>query len=210
MKHGMKILMGSVFAAALSASAANAGTIPYPNVGTPNPDVYTFTATADGPITAYFAGSGASFEEVVGLYVNGVSTGITGLNDHTSSLGDSVVLAPSVHAGDTLTFVDYITPNIGGAPATGLTWYSNPALNGGDNHVYSTSATAGQVYAGSPAGTYVAFEDLPFAVSDFNYFDDTFVFTNVSTVATPGPMPGAGVAGLALLALYGAARLRRA
>ena len=68
MKHGMKILMGSVFAAALSAPPRrNAGTIPYPNVGTPNPATYTFTATADGPITAYFAGSTASYEEEVGL-----------------------------------------------------------------------------------------------------------------------------------------------
>ena len=77
-----------------------------------------------------------------------------------------MVLARNVHAGDTLIFEDYITSNIGGAPATGLTWYSNPALNSdGDNNVYSTSATAGQVYAGSPAGTYVAFEDLQFTLA---------------------------------------------
>ena len=47
--------------------AAQAGTIPYPNSGVPNPTTYTFTAANTGPITAYFAGSSAGFEEVVGL-----------------------------------------------------------------------------------------------------------------------------------------------
>jgi MYXO-CTERM domain-containing protein len=32
----------------------------------------------------------------------------------------------------------------------------------------------------------------------------------VSTTPAPGPAPGAGLAGVAVLALYGAARLRRA
>ncbi len=209
MKLGTKVLMGTVFAAALGASSAYAGTIPYPNVGTPNPVTYTFTATADGPITAYFGGSGASYEEEIGLLVNGVSTGIFGLNDHSSSVGDSIVLG-NVHAGDTLVFEDLILN-----PSSVGPWYSDPSLNSdGGNHVYSTSATAGQVYSGSPAGTYVAFEDLnfkPAGNSDYNYFDDTFVFTNVSTTpSTPGPVPGMGLVALALLALYGAVRLRRA
>jgi hypothetical protein len=200
--------MGSVFAAALSAtSASQAGPIPYPNVGTPNPVTYTFTAPVDGTITAYFAGSTASYDEQVGLLVNGVSTGVVGLDDHSSMLGQSLNLTPlGVHAGDVLTFVDYVY-------TSGNTWYSNPALNVDmGNHVYSTDAVANQVYSGSPAGTYVAFEDLEFPHSDYNYFDDTFIFTDngLPIVGAPGPMPGAGVAGLAVLALYGAARLRRA
>ena len=43
---------------------------------------------------------------------------------------------------------------------------------------------------------------------DLDYNDVQFVFTGPFSV--PGPTPGAGLAGLALLALYGAARLRRA
>lgn len=34
-----------------------------------------------------------------------------------------------------------------------------------------------------PSGTFIAFEDLPFPNSDFNYFDETYVFTDVSAVA---------------------------
>ncbi|MDB5482399.1 MAG: motif putative anchor domain protein [Caulobacteraceae bacterium] len=157
-----------------AASAALAGPIPYPTPGVPNPVIYTFTAASTGDIIAYFAGSGASYDEQVGMLVNGVSTGVVGLDDHTSAVGDSLDLG-SVTAGDVITFVDYVF-------TTGDTWYSNPALNGGNgNHVYSTNATANQVYAGSPAGTYVGFEDLRFPNSDYNYFDDTFIFTNTVT-----------------------------
>jgi len=38
----------------------------------------------------------------------------------------------------------------------------------------------------------VAWEDLPFTASDFNYNDLNFVFTNVS-VSVPGPIAGAGL-----------------
>ncbi len=189
-----------LLAAGLSAAGAQAGVIPYPDAGTPNPATYTFTAASTGTITAYFAGSGASFDEQVGLLVNGVSTGVVGLDDHTSSLGQTLVLG-NVTAGDTLTFVDYVY-------SSAETWYSNPTLNAdGGNHVYSTSAVANQVYSGSPAGTYVGFEDEAFPGSDYNYFDDTFIFTNTNTVVTGGvPEPatwalmlvGFGALGLAL------------
>ena len=42
------------------------------------------------------------------------------------------------------------------------------------------------MFAGVPAGTYVAFEDLPFPGADFNYNDESFVFGNTATVVTPG------------------------
>lgn len=183
----------AAFAAAVAASlSAAAGPVPYPNPGTPNPVLYTFTAATSGDIIAYFAGSGASYDEQVGMLVNGVPTGVVGLDDHTSSIGQSLDLG-SVSAGDTITFFDDVY-------STNETWYSNAALNSdGGNHVYSTSVTAGQVYSGSPAGTYVGFEDETFPGSDFNYYDDTFVFTNVST-SVPEPAVWAmmliGVAGV--------------
>ena len=51
-----KLLGASALSAGLAfAGAAFAGPIPYPNPGTVNPDVYTFTAASDGDIVAYFS-----------------------------------------------------------------------------------------------------------------------------------------------------------
>jgi hypothetical protein len=181
-----QLFVGTATALAIAAAfgdIALAGTIPYPNKGTPNSTIYTFTATSSGAITAYFAGSGASYEEEVGMDVNGVPTGIVGLDDRTTAVGDSIVLG-DVTAGDTLTFYDFVL-------TSGNTWSSNPSQNiDSGNHVYSTSATAGQAYTSSPAGTYVGFEDLAFPDSDYNYYDNTFVFTNTTTVTSGVPEPG--------------------
>jgi hypothetical protein len=207
----MKALLFSTAAGAVlglgliaAPQSARAGVIPYPNIGTPNGVTYTFTAAASGDVTAYFGGSGASFDEQVGMLDVTASTDSgTGLDDHTSSVGDSFNMG-HVNAGDTLVFYDTVVGH--------GTIYSVPSMNvaydtsgvDGHNHIYSTSAAAGQISALIPAGTYVAFEDLPFPGSDFNYFDDTFVFTDVSTAtSTPEPasmaLLGAGLAGLGLL-----------
>jgi hypothetical protein len=77
-----------------------------------------------------------------GLLVNGISTGLVGLNNHTSSIGQSFNFG-RVEAGDELTFVDFVTGY--------ATWYSDPPLNGGNgNHIYSTTAAAGAAFAGGP------------------------------------------------------------
>ncbi len=176
----IRLVAGAAVLAMSAASTAFALPIPYPDVGTPNPVTYTFTASSTGDIVAYFAElTGASFDEQIGLLVNGVDTGIRGLDNHSSAPGDSVDFG-MVHAGDTLTFLDQIL-------TTGNTWYSDPSLNSdGGNHVYSTSAPAGFYSWGNPAGTYVAFEDEAFPGSDYNYHDDDFVFTNV-TSSVPEP-----------------------
>jgi hypothetical protein len=193
-----KTTLAAALLALSAAGSAFADAIPYPGVGTVNAETYTFTAASDGPIMAYFLGTGASYTEQLGLIVNGVDTGILGLNNHTSALGD-VQDFGLVSAGDTLVFyihVDNLASN----------WYSDVAMNSdGTNHVYSTSFSGA---GGVPAGTYVAFEDLPFAGSDFNYFDETFSFTNVAT--TPSiPEPGNLVLLMAGLGALGIVARRR-
>src|SRR5262249_1652079 len=172
-----KTSVGALFGAIAGASllfcclgtSARADSIPYPNPGTVNPATYNFTAAFTGDVIAFFARNSASFENVLGLQINGVSTGIFGLDNLTSHVGDSVNLG-FAHAGDTLTFVmRNIVPGNGDL-------FSNPALNGpydglavGTQHIYSTSYTATSPIFGSiPVGVFVAFEDLRFRDSNFN------------------------------------------
>jgi hypothetical protein len=175
------IVMAAVLAGLILAVSGTATATPstYPNPGTPNPVLYTFTAANTGDILAYFAGSTASFTNDISMLVNGVATGVYGLENQTSLYGD-VFNMGSVNAGDTIVFVMRTTN-----PPTGIgPWYSEMTLNSdGINHVYSNS------YAGDsliPAGVYVAFEDLPDG-GDFNYNDESFVFTNIIATSVPEP-----------------------
>jgi hypothetical protein len=203
----------SVVAAALAmaivvgARPASADVIPYSNGGFHNDVTYTFTAAADGDVVAYIVGGFfAGFSNELGLLVNGVDTGIYGLNNHTSAVGDSINFG-AVSAGDTLTFV---LKNL----TLGMSAYSDASMNVAydlpgatdHNHVYSTAYTAtGPVFIGVPAGTYVAFEDLPLPGSDYNYDDESFVFTNVRTqVPEPASLVLFGLAAAGV-----AARIRR-
>src|SRR5271157_4755256 len=184
---------GILFGLLLAVNAAayvHADSIPYPNPGTYNPITYSFTASTSGDVIGYFAGSDASYDNRVGMLVNGVLTpeGF-GLDDHSSSIGQSFDFGHA-NAGDTLIFVlDVIT--VGGFI------YSNPSMNVGydspgetigHNHVYSTDYTAtSPVFAGIPPGKYVAFEDESFPNSDYSYADENFVFTNVQIASVPEP-----------------------
>jgi hypothetical protein len=171
----LSVIAGAGFSIAVTATTASASIV-YPNIGTENPTISRFTAASTGDLIAYFSGSSAGLDQRLGLLVNGISTGITGLDNQTTTVGQSLNLG-RVTMGDTLTFVDNLT----GGPA----WYSAPALNSDSaNHVYSTTAAAGQAFAGSPAGTFVGFEDLASSRADFDYNDHTFVF-NVAAVPEP-------------------------
>lgn len=181
----------------LASLAAHAGPIPYPSAGVENATLYTFTAASTGSIGAYFFDSNAAYTNVLTMLVNGVESGIVGLNNQTSSKGDFLDLG-AVNAGDVVVFklINLVPGAIG-------PWYSDKSLNvDGSNHVYSTD------FAGDtevPGGTYVGFEDLDSRTgTDFNYNDLSFVFTNISTStgvpvpATPALLLAAGLAAAAL------------
>lgn len=154
---------------ASAVSSLKADLIPYPNIGSEAP-LNTFLATGSGPITAYFYATDAAYDSEIGLLVNGVSTGVFGLLNHSSVHGQSLVLG-NANAGDTLVFQLFIL-------TIGSSWFSDPSLNGGDgNHVYATPFSGDSFI---PAGTYIAFEDLPLSVADKDYNDHQFVVTGVS------------------------------
>lgn len=169
-------------ALAIGAIAGQAqATIPvYPDVFTPNPALYTFTAATTGDLIAYFTGSSASLTNELGVLVNGVDTNIHAFNTGTASPGDMQNFG-SVVAGDTLTFYIHVLDD-------DVKYFSDKSLNAdGDNHVWSTNYLGGDLDI--PAGTFVTFEDLPHGVSDYNYADLGFVFSNVLT-GTALPEPG--------------------
>ena len=159
--------------------AANADAIPYPDVGTAiTIPSYNFTASSTGNITAYFYSSDAADEEQVSMIVDGTTTGIFGLDNHTSGVGEAFNLGP-VTTGDS---IEFFIQDL----STGVNWYSNASDNSdGDNHAYVTSYTGG--VPSIPAGTYVGFEDRAFG--DYDYNDDQFVFTNVSSPVVSAAVP---------------------
>lgn len=175
------------------AAAAQATTVPYPDTHNENTSLYSFTAAATGDITAYFYGRGsAAYDNRLTMLVNGVLTGVVGLDNQSSRMGDSLVLG-SVHAGDRIVFkmLNFNPTPIG-------PWYSDKSLNSdGVNHVWAT-AFAGNGTIG--AGTLIGFEDLH-GGGDFNYSDLGFVVNNIVVHDAAVPEPGSlALAGLALAA----------
>jgi hypothetical protein len=187
-------------AAALALGAAGAQALPfYPDPGTINPLNYSFTAAEDGDVVAYFAYDGAAFDNLLGLIVNGVDTGILGLPNNSTAPGTALNFGP-VSAGDELVF--YIS-----VLNTGNFFYSDTSLNvDGITHIWATAYSDGEF--GIPDGTLVGFEDI-LGGGDADYEDLVFVFTNVGvTSGIPEPATwGLMIAGFGLVGF--ASRRRR-
>lgn len=187
-----RLKFGAVLAVALSASNAQAvANTAYATAGTYNSVRYSFTAQNTGDIVAYFTGASAAFSSEITLLVNGVATGVSGLGNHISAIGQKLDLG-HVHAGDTLVFVLKVLSK--GAAQI----FSDASMNAGYdngvagmNHIFSSAYDgANPALAGVPAGTAIGFEDLTFGHSDYDYNDETFVFTNVAAAVAPVPAPG--------------------
>lgn len=195
------IVKGCVMAVAMSAFAmsAIAAPAPYSNTGTQNLIEYTFTAATAGDITAFFVGKGgAEYVNTLSISINGVDTGISGLNNQTSVYGQSLNFGHA-NAGDVIVFSLYVAD-------LDRTWSSVKSQNIDEvNHVYSATFAGDQSI---PAGLYLAFEDFKGTNSpDYNYLDAQFVITNVNTPEVPVPA-AAWLMGSGLLGLAGVARRR--
>ena len=195
------VVKSCAMAAALSvyAMSASAAPAPYANAGTQNLIEYTFTATTTGDITAYFVGKGgAEFVNTLSISVNGVATGLSGLNNQTSVYGESLNFGHA-NAGDTIVFSLYVAD-------LNRSWSSIKSQNVDYvNHVYSASFAGDQSI---PTGLYLAFEDFKgYDLPDYNYLDAQFVISNVTSPEVPVPA-AAWLMGSGLLGLAGVARRR--
>lgn len=204
----MAAALGIALTLGLATGTARADVIPYGNAGHYNTTTYSFTAATDGDIVAYIVGGfTAAFTNEIGLLINGsLNAAGFGLNNHTSSLGDSLNLG-SVHAGDSLIFVLHDLD-------LGQDAYSDPTRNAsydaagvtGHNHIYSTAYTAtSPLLDGVPAVAYVARETfVSRGPTTTTTMKASFSRTSEPHPDLPEPtlsllLVGAGLAGLSLL-----------
>jgi len=200
----------------LSASYANAAAIPYGNVGTPITYNTDLVATQSSPLLlAYYWSASAADTDYLKVYdvTSGKFLSLASNDDQSSAntqffgnqpnpgsvpAGTSVTLY-GASAGDKLQ-LDMVNTS------TGDTLTSDPSTSpDGVSHAYDTMFT-GTIPDSSVAitnGVYIGMEDLTKAESsDFDYNDDQYVMTGVSTTPEPGTLLllGTGLLGLAFIA----------
>jgi hypothetical protein len=181
---------------------------PYNNVGAPDSATNIVYTGANGAgIIGYFYGASASDTDNVSVY--DATAGVFLSNQHsfnnkTTAVGASVLFTSGLlKNGDVLVFDLY------NSSFAGDTLSSNPSTSpDGDSHAYFSAFDGNIAGVGTVDGTYVGMEDLPASVSDFDYNDDTFVFTDV-TVGDPTPAPEPSTFALLGTGLLGAAGVLR-
>jgi hypothetical protein len=240
MKNGLRVLAGLTVAAAVTAVSAPANAMIVATiVGAYNlsaydtPELIITNNLADGSLT----GLNLALQGYQGLN-NGVSQNVplTGVSIAPGAsynvVWGSIPGAPAGMTPGNLTAYDYDdewgnTPS--GYTNSGCTVTSSLCSVVGNFKVTLTGTISGGVYNGSPVysvfspnsnytGGFVGWQGLdPTGLSETNYddhsgtFNGTMAIIQIGTPPAPGPVPGAGLAGLAALALAGLyARARRA
>lgn len=181
------LVLASILAAGSSPLFADSFT-PYGSVGSIAPASVVTFAGGTG-ITAYFYSVSAADTDTISVYDETTHSYLSpqGVfnNQAAITVGSTVTFtSATLHTGDVLAFELFNTSYKGDIFA------SDPSLStDGVDHAYLT-AFSGPIpdITGNITGTFVGMEDLPNGSSDFDYNDDTFVFTNVApTAATPEP-----------------------
>jgi hypothetical protein len=204
----------SILAAGTTALYANSFT-PYAHVGTPiiSSTAITFSGATGTGITAYFYSVSAGDTDTISIFdvTSGTFLGPQDVfnNQAAITIGSTVTFTSStLRNGDSLIFDLYNTS------FSGETFSSNASTSpDGKDHAYITpfSGTVGSY--GMINGTYVGMEDLPSGQSDWDYNDDSFVFTSLNSptglnaAVTPEPNTFA-LFGTGLLAAAGLLRRR--
>ena len=182
------------------ATSAHASSLSYPNIGIAAPQV-TLKAAGTGDVYGYFVqGGAASFGTAIDtdyMSLEDITTGTvsSGLFNNQTTAAGTVADFGHVDAGDSLAFLlyDVSTKSVTSTYAP----FSGVLLN----HGYVASFGGGALNGVTiPAGTFIGMEDrLASQHSDFNYNDDTFVFTDVSQTPEPSGLIllGTGVLGFA-------------
>lgn len=176
-----KFILSVLSIAITTAITANADSIPYPNAGSLATS-HHFAAVETGDLIGYFLGSSAVYDNQIGVFVNGTQLGGYSLDNHTSTVGQSINFG-HVNAGDSIVFALNVL-------SEGYKLYSNTALNSDStDHAYAT-VFSGQSSGGVtiPGGVYVGFEDQLATISDLDYNDQEMVFTNVAILTNPEPV----------------------
>jgi hypothetical protein len=208
-------VLGAVFAVSalfMASTVASADAIPYPNIGTiiTGPNALYATGTVNSPM--YFYGVSAGGTDYIDVFdVNSKTQSGWIFDNQTTTKGTEITMPTTT--GDTLVIEIENTTNGGffysnGAAPTGGS-YTCDALAGSNctgadgaptdnkDHTYFTTYSGGvipgSISIANPSGVnpgpgvYVGAEDLGLGVSDWDYNDDQFVLTGVTTNLVPEP-----------------------